>query len=139
MTFASGDDKVLEDFSAPFVDQKIAGDYQYLTALGNNVYGTFAGRGRAAAQNQNGFDRSFSIDPFFFSFALPQLMITAAGNSVILTWPTNAVGFTLQSTTNLASPSAWTTNSLAPIVIGDQNVLTNPTTSSQQFYRLIGN
>jgi hypothetical protein len=137
MTFASGADRVLDDFTAPFAGQKILGDYQYLTSLSNTVYGTFAGRGLAAAQNQNGIDRSFSIDPFFFSFTLqppPQLTIVASGTNVILSWPTNAVGFTLQSTTNLGG--AWSTNSPAPIVIGGQNVVTNPLSGPQRFYRL---
>lgn len=35
---------------------------------------------------------------------LPQLTITLLGADVILTWPTNATGFTLQSTTNMALP-----------------------------------
>jgi hypothetical protein len=53
-----------------------------------------------------------------------------------LTWPTNAVGFTLQSTTNLHSPAAWVTNSPAPVVINGQNTVTNPISGAQQFYRL---
>ena len=70
-----------------------------------------------------------------FSFP-PLLTLIPYGPDVILTWPTNAVGFTLQSTTNPASPSAWATNSPAPIVIGGQNVIINPLTGPQQFYRL---
>src|SRR5207253_1131771 len=44
----------------------------------------------------------------------PQLTILLSGvppSGVVLTWPTNAVGFTLQSTTNLVSPVFWSTNS----------------------------
>jgi len=70
-----------------------------------------------------------------FSFP-PLLTLIPYGANVILTWPTNAVGFTLQSTTNLASPAVWTTNSPAPVVIGGQNVVINPITGPQQFYRL---
>jgi hypothetical protein len=66
-----------------------------------------------------------------------QLTITPSGTSVILTWSTNAVGFTLQSATNLLAPIFWSTNSPAPVVIGGQNVVTNPLTGPQQFYRLI--
>ena len=66
-----------------------------------------------------------------------QLTITASGTNVILTWPTNAVGFTLQSTTNLFSPAAWVSNSPAPVVIADQNTVTSPITGAQRFYRLI--
>src|SRR5215471_269152 len=71
MTFAPGNDKVLEDFDAPFAGQKILGDYQCLIALSNTVYGAFAGRGLAAVQNPSGFDRSSNIDPFFF-IVLPE-------------------------------------------------------------------
>ena len=69
-----------------------------------------------------------------FSFP-PLLTLIPYGANVILTWPTNAVGFTLQSTTNLFSP-VWNTNSPAPVVIGGQNVIINPRTAPQQFYRL---
>jgi hypothetical protein len=65
-----------------------------------------------------------------------QLTITPSDTSVILTWSTNAVGFTLQSTTNLGSPANWSTNSPAPVVISGQNTVINPTTGPQQFYRL---
>jgi hypothetical protein len=71
---------------------------------------------------------------------LPQLTILLSGvppSGIVLTWPTNAVGFTLQCTTNLASPVVWSTNSPAPVVIGDQNVVTNPITGPQQFFRLV--
>ena len=70
-----------------------------------------------------------------FSFP-PLLTLIPSGAKVILTWPTNAVGFTLQSTTNLGSPVMWSTNSPAPVVIGGQNVVTNPITGPQQFFRL---
>jgi hypothetical protein len=70
-----------------------------------------------------------------FSFA-PLLTMVPYGANVILTWPTNAIGFTLLSTTNLSSPAIWNTNSPAPVVIGGQNVITNPLAGPQQFYRL---
>ncbi len=142
MTFAPANDKVLEDFAAPFPGEKILGDYQYLTALGNAVYGTFAGRGLAAAQNPNGFDRSSTIDPFFFSVVPaplppPQLTITASGVNVILTWPANSTGFTLHSSTSLVSSAIWTTNSPASVIVNGQNTVTNPISGTQQFYRLV--
>ena len=68
-----------------------------------------------------------------------QLTIAPSGvlpSGIILTWSTNAVGFTLQSTTNLFSPAAWVTNSPAPVEIGGQNVIINPIAGPQQFYRL---
>jgi len=71
-----------------------------------------------------------------FSFP-PLLTLIPYGANVILTWPTNAFGFTLQSTTDLVSPAVWSTNSPAPVVIGGQNVIINPISSPQQFYRLV--
>ncbi len=140
LTFATGNDKVLENFAAPFSGEKILGDYQCLTALGNAVYGAFVGSGLAAAQNLNGFDRSANVDPFFFSvpepLPPPRLTITLSGTGVVLTWPTNVVGFTLQSTTNLVPPLAWSTNSPAPVVVGGWNTITNPISGPQQFFRL---
>ena len=70
----------------------------------------------------------------------PTLSIIADGANVVVTWPDAATGFTtgytLESATNLLPPVAWQTNSTAPIVIGGQNVITNPITGSQQFFRL---
>jgi hypothetical protein len=48
------------------------------------------------------------INPFSFP---PLLTLIPYGANIILTWPTNAVGFTVQSTTSLDSPAVWTTNS----------------------------
>jgi len=64
------------------------------------------------------------------------LTIIRSAANVILTWPTNAAGFTLQSTTNLGSSAVWTTNSPAPVVVNGQNTVTNPISGAQQFYRL---
>jgi len=66
----------------------------------------------------------------------PQLTITPAGGTVILSWPTNATGFTLQSTTNLVLPSMWTTVSPGPALVNGLNTVTNPFSGTQQFYRL---
>jgi hypothetical protein len=70
----------------------------------------------------------------------PTLSIIADGANVVVTWPDAATGFTtgytLESATDLLPPVAWQTNSTAPIVIGGQNVITNPITGSQQFFRL---
>jgi uncharacterized repeat protein (TIGR03803 family) len=66
----------------------------------------------------------------------PQLTIIPSGANVILTWPANAAGFILQSTTNLVSPAVWITNSPAPVVVNGQNAVTNPVSGTQKFYRL---
>jgi hypothetical protein len=66
-----------------------------------------------------------------------KLTITPSGPNVILTWSTNAVGFTLQSTTNVPSAASWVSNSPGPVIIAGQNTLTNPLAGPRQFFRLI--
>jgi uncharacterized repeat protein (TIGR03803 family) len=94
---------------------------------GNVLYGTAHGGGAF------GYGTLFSI-----SLPVPQPQLTISGTigSVVLTWPTNAVGFTLESSTNLGSPASWTAVSAMPIVINGQNTVTNPISGGQQFYRL---
>jgi uncharacterized repeat protein (TIGR03803 family) len=72
----------------------------------------------------------------FSVFILPRLAIAPVGANVILTWPTNATGFALQSATNLVSPVVWTTVSPGPVIVNGQNTVTNPMSVRQQFYRL---
>jgi uncharacterized repeat protein (TIGR03803 family) len=78
-------------------------------------------------------------DGVIFSISLPagppQLTITPSEANVILTWPTNAIGFALQSTTNLVS-QVWTTNLPAPVMLNGQYTVTNPISGGQKFFRL---
>ncbi len=74
-----------------------------------------------------------------FSLSLPaplELTIIPSGPYVILTWPTNAAGFTLQSTTNLVSSAVWTNVSPGPVIVNGQNAVTNPISGIEEFYRL---
>ena len=77
---------------------------------------------------------------FFFAgllpVSLPMLAIIRSGSNVVLTWPTNAAGFTLQSTTNLVSPAVWTTNLPSPVIANGQNTVSNSISGPQKFYRL---
>ena len=65
----------------------------------------------------------------------PVLYIRPAGTNVILTWPTNATGYTLVSATNLVAP-VWLTNSPAPVVVNTNNAVTNGFSGARKFYRL---
>ncbi len=67
---------------------------------------------------------------------LPSLNTRPNGNKLILSWPTNAVGFTLQSTRNLNPPVIWIDSATSPVVPGTQFTVTNTTSGSAQFYRL---
>jgi len=66
----------------------------------------------------------------------PQLTIVPFGPLVLLTWPTNAFVFNLQFITSLGSSANWATDSVVPVVIGEQNLVIKPITDSQMFYRL---
>jgi len=100
--------------------------YGGLVASGNKLYGTTYAGG------------NFGIGTVFcLSLGLPQLTINHVRTNVVLTWPTNYAGFTLQSTTNLVTPSLWATDSPAPVVVNGLNTVTNAITGSRKFYRLI--
>ena len=101
-----------------------ANPFGKLILSGNTLYGTclFGGSGGGGT---------------IFSISLPpELTITAAGANLVLSWPTNPSGFTLQSTTDLVSP-LWTTNLPAPVVVNGQNTVTQPISGTQQFFRLV--
>jgi hypothetical protein len=66
----------------------------------------------------------------------PQLVITSSGSTLVLTWPSNFSGFTLQSTTNLGSSANWTANLSPPVIVSGQHTVTNPISGTQQFFRL---
>ena len=67
--------------------------------------------------------------------SLPILNILQSAPNVVLSWPTNVVGFVLQANTNL-NTNVWTTVSPAPVVSGTNNVVTNAASFAQRHYRL---
>ncbi len=95
-----------------------------LVISGNVLYGTTSFGGL----NSDGTVFSLSV--------LPQIGIVRSGTNVILTWPTNATGFALEFTTNLATTAHWTTNPIAPVILNGQYALTNSTSGKQKFFRL---
>ena len=64
------------------------------------------------------------------------LAITSLGDQGIITWPTNAIGFMLESTADLLLSNSWSPVSPAPIIINGQNTVTNTIGTGSQFYRL---
>jgi len=69
---------------------------------------------------------------------LPALNARPNGGELILSWPTNAVGFTLQSTPSLTPPVVWFDLTNVPAVGGAQFTVTNTHSGGAQFYRLRG-
>jgi hypothetical protein len=81
----------------------------------------------------NYFDDVYLYRPLF-----PRLGISRAGGSVIVSWPTNFPGFTLESRTDLSPPGTWNAIGPLPIVSGNNYVVTNSITGARRFYRLRG-
>jgi uncharacterized repeat protein (TIGR03803 family) len=100
--------------------------YAGLILSGNTLYGTTTQGGSAG----KGMVFSLSLPP------PPQLTITRFGTNVVLAWPTNNSGFTLQSTTNLASLVTWTDFTNAPATVGAEFTITNSISDSSSYYRL---
>jgi uncharacterized repeat protein (TIGR03803 family) len=107
-----------------------AGPYGGLILSGNTLYGTTYSGG------SSGNGTVFSLTLGSVSAPPPLLTIISSGTNVVLTWPTAAAGFTLQSTTNLVSPAIWSTVSPAPVVVNGQNTVTNPISGTRKFFRL---
>ena len=66
---------------------------------------------------------------------LPSLQISRSGNQIALSWPTNAVGFTMEYAANLPATS-WISNSSSPAIVSGQYTVTNTISDNARFYRL---
>ena len=95
-----------------------------LLLSGNVLYGTTAAGGNSG----NGT---------IFSITLPttQLTINFANENMILKWPTNASGFTLECTSNLMS-SSWGNVTSTPVVVDTNFLVTYTALGAQMFFRL---
>jgi len=101
-----------------------------LVLSGYSFYGT------APVGGNSGYGTVFSIS------MAPQLTIFASGTNVILRWPTNLAGFdysgfVLQCARDITSPTRWTNASLNTVVINGSNMVTDCTSGTQKFYRLV--
>jgi len=66
------------------------------------------------------------------TYNLPALGIVNQNSSIVLTWPTNAVGFILENATNLPAAN-WTTNSSSSFIVNGQYAVTNAVSNAQHF------
>jgi uncharacterized repeat protein (TIGR03803 family) len=102
-----------------------ASPYTSLILLSNSLYGVTGAGG------------SFGKGTFFsVSLPPPNLSMALSGGNVVLTWPANATGFTLQYGTNIDTKAAWISNSPGPVIVNGQYTVTNPASGKQQFFRL---
>jgi hypothetical protein len=58
-----------------------------------------------------------------------------AGNQILVSWPTNAAGLGLESAVSL-NGGGWSAVTNAPVVVGNQNVVSNTIGNGSMFYRL---
>jgi hypothetical protein len=90
-------------------------------------------------QNQPGSDdypsvtyRNLSLTGTFG----PNLTVIPSGANVILMWPANTSGFSVQWAPSLVPPVTWNPLYKPSFVVGAQNAITNPISGPQNFYRL---
>lgn len=70
------------------------------------------------------------------TLAKPPLSIAYSAPDVIVSWPTNFPGFTLQKTASL-SPSSWSSGSLpAPVIVGTNYTVTVTAAPGKEFFSL---
>ena len=135
VTFESSTDNVNY---TPLGNGTATGSNWALTSLslptGQNIY--IRARGYYSSGLENGSESITESVRNAFLTPQPLLNIQPIGNSnVVLSWPTNFTGFTLEASTNLAT-NVWSTVSPAPSVSGTNNVVTNAISGSRRFYRL---
>jgi uncharacterized repeat protein (TIGR03803 family) len=99
-----------------------------LLLVGNTLYGTTSTGGT------HGDGTVFTLT--LASAATPNLAIQLVDSEVILTWPTTASSFSLQTATNLPPIAIWTPVTPAPVVVNGQYTVTNAVANRQAYYRL---
>lgn len=106
------------------------GIYSVSGTIGQSVGGKLSGGG-------------YSLDGGFWSVAVaiqtpeaPFLSVFRSGENLLISWPSNGLGFVLQETTTLAVPGSWQNSSPAPVVSNTANTLTLPASPGLRFYRL---
>jgi len=70
-----------------------------------------------------------------FDEPLPQLQIARVSNQSVLNWPLSAVGFSLEQTPNLVSPT-WNADTNAVQIVNQFNFVTNSSSDATRFFRL---
>jgi len=89
-------------------------------------------------QRGSGFPRIVggTIDIGTFELIPPTLNIARLPNQVVLSWPTNAIGYVLQSAPALSPPINWSSAG-TPVVVGNLYYVTNGISpGGKQFFRL---
>ena len=102
-------------------------------ALLLNANGTVTYADPAATNSGSRFYRAVVFS--YVNLTSPTLTATQQSNNLLLSWPTNFTGFTLEYATNLP-PTTWISNSVSSAIVGDRFTVTNPISGGAKFYRL---
>ena len=95
-----------------------------LTLVGSTLYGTTAGGGT------NSVGTVFALGlP-----APPSMGITTVANQIVISWPTNATGYALQSIASLSG--SWSNVTSGITIVGTNHVFTNIVNGNAAFFRL---
>src|SRR2546430_17457877 len=84
------------------------------------------------------FGQKAGVRSFIGASHPPQLTIIPSGTNVILTWPPNAAGFSLQSSTNLVSSAVLTAVFPATGIVKTQEAGIHPHPPPQPIFRPSG-
>jgi alpha-tubulin suppressor-like RCC1 family protein len=106
-----------------------------LWAMGYNSYGQL-GDGTYGTSPFYATNLPEQIVPNSVTPVIPSLQIKLSGTNVILTWPSSATGYVLQSTVSLTPPVSWTAVTNVPAISNLQYIVTIPISSGSLFYRL---
>jgi len=114
------------DYSATSLDPMDSTRFWTIQTFPSDVDSNGAGEGIWSTQ----------ITELIVASALPQLTIASTGTNVLISWPTSAAAFQLQSNTNLLSSNSWMT--ITPPLSTNGNVISAVVSDSgsQQFFRL---
>jgi hypothetical protein len=121
---------------------KIAGGG--VTSTGTNGSSIFSVSGTIGQAEAGGATRGgiFSLTGGFWSLisvvqttGLPDLTITRAGNSVIVSWPNNG-SYNLQQNNNLGAATNWTTSGYSITTASGMNSITITPPKGNLFFRL---
>jgi uncharacterized repeat protein (TIGR03803 family) len=73
----------------------------------------------------------------FFRLVMPvSLCAWRSGYEIVLSWPTNAIGYNLQAAASLIPPVDWFDSTKVPSTVGAVFMITNSLLSPLRFYRL---
>jgi hypothetical protein len=66
----------------------------------------------------------------------PTLQSRVSGENLVISWPTNADNYTLETTTNLSITNSWMPVTNTPAIVNSEKTITNVIFQPSRFYRL---